>query len=343
MPMRKRATIVAAIAVLLIVAAAVTTLLWRQAHAAPRAAQLLPDSDAVVYINFRPLHLASLFATMPNVQRDPDYDNFVKATGFEFERDLDEAAIAVHLAKNPGPAAGAQDQTRFSEVFVGKFDQQRVDQYFRKIAQSVESYRGTSIYTIPVEDRMVRLAMLKSDTVGISNLAEGDVLHGMIDRAHSFSSLPGPPLVREHYHDVPLGSLAWAIARSSHDLPLPDGLTIPLASEVTWVGSVRYAGSVQLEAQAITPSEQDAQQVSDGLNALLALSKGLQSRMGTQGPDADVKSFFDSLAVKQDKNRAIVTANLPMGFLRKLASGVPSALGGQQQSTVPQASPPQAK
>ena len=100
--MARKTTIYVALFAATVAAAAIAALLWLGAQRAPLAARLLPEADAIVYLDLRPMRLAATFAQTPKIERDAEYDNFVRATGFEFERDLQQAAIAVHL-----PAASA--------------------------------------------------------------------------------------------------------------------------------------------------------------------------------------------------------------------------------------------
>jgi len=193
--------------------------------------------------------------------------------------------------------------------------------YFEKMARAKDSYGGKQIFTIPVEGRTVRVTVLSSTMVVVSNLEDGAVIRGMIDRAQTSGMLArGPELVRDFYKDVPVGSLAWGLARSKDNLPLPNGLEIPVPEDVTWVGSLRFAGALELKAQAIAASDADAQKITESLNTLLAIFHSVQSNSRTQGMDADVKNVFDSLQVTQDHNRAIVRASVPAGFLQKMAS-----------------------
>jgi len=286
---------------------------------------LLPEPDAVVYVNLRPVRLASAFAHLPQVQHDADYDDFVRATGFDFERDLDEAGIAVHLGAAAGPAANsaanaAARETRYSEVFVGRFDRAALERYFQKLASAKETYAGATVFTVPVEGRTLRLAVLSKNLAVVSNVEDASVIRGMIDRGHEkevYAS--GPEIVSGFYKEVPTGSLAWVIARSKRNLPLPDGLELAVPEGVTWVGSLRYAGGMELKAQAIALNEADAKQIADSLNTLLALFRSVQDSVKAQGTDADVKHTFDSVQVAQQDNRAVVTASVPVGFLEKMA------------------------
>ena len=48
-----------------------------------------------------------LFAGSPPVSHDPDYERFIQETGFDFERDLDAAAFAIHYPQSwPGGGTG---------------------------------------------------------------------------------------------------------------------------------------------------------------------------------------------------------------------------------------------
>src|SRR5512142_2994623 len=106
--MRKR-TIPIVIAVLAVALAIVAAVLLRK-RAAPEPARLLPEADGYFYINLKPVRLAGVIGNNPPVTHDSDYEEFVKQTGFQFERDLDEAAFAVHapprLVDRELPAAG---------------------------------------------------------------------------------------------------------------------------------------------------------------------------------------------------------------------------------------------
>jgi len=88
---------------LLLVLALVAALLaaiWLRKTAPPEAARLLPESDAILYVNLRPLRAATHFERTP-VSRSPDYQQFVDATGIDWERDLDQVAIALHRMPEP--------------------------------------------------------------------------------------------------------------------------------------------------------------------------------------------------------------------------------------------------
>ena len=104
MKRRTRRTLLVVAAVLVLLAVAV----FLRSKAPPEAARLLPESDGIVYINFRPVR-AFFHKDLAPPHHDPDYQAFIEATGIDWERDLDQAAIAMHRMDNPngpnGPVA----------------------------------------------------------------------------------------------------------------------------------------------------------------------------------------------------------------------------------------------
>jgi hypothetical protein len=120
MRIRRRLPIILAV---LLIAAAVALAVVLRKHAPPEPARLLPGADGFVYVNLGWMRRANIAGELPGVPHDPDYEKFIQATGFQFERDLDEAALAIHYpARLPGTKSDSGQQSRFSEVFVGKID-----------------------------------------------------------------------------------------------------------------------------------------------------------------------------------------------------------------------------
>jgi hypothetical protein len=329
MRIRRRLPIIVAV---LLVAAAVTLAVILRKHAPPEPARLLPSADGFVYVNLGWMRRAKLTGELPTVPHDPDYEQFIQATGFQFERDLDEVALAIHNpTKPPGPKTDSASQMRFSEVFVGKIDGERLRAYLRQISHSVESYRAGGIYDIPLEGRTVRVAILGVDTVAASNLDDPLVIRGIIDRSRKLASpFGGPVLLRQYYKDVPFASLAWAIFRvlppANPSASGPIGWSFLFAKPATVVASVRYLGAVHFKAQAFTGSEQDASQVAERVDTYLNLFRTAESTVSTPGPDPDIKAFFDSLKVQAEKTRAMLTATIPLALIRKAVAEAPSSV-----------------
>ncbi len=331
--MRPRKVIVIVIAMAVVSAAAISGAGFVLRYRPPLPARLLPAADAYIYLDLRPLRAAGVFHNMPAM--DADYAQFVRDTGFQFERDLDQAAFAVHLppanvgGMNSAPAQ--TPETRYSEVFVGRFDQAKLAAYLKKTAAAATPYGRTIIYAIPLPGRTLRVAELNKTMVAASN-TEGDfVIHEIIDRYGETFGPSGNELLRNYYRHVPLASVAWAVSRTAADgqpgnarFVLPGGYDLFLPRDTVVGASVRYLGSVQFRAEAFTRNTEDAQRVSDQLNAFLALARAVEVRAQTGGADPDLKSFFDSIRVSQYEDRAELTASLPPGLLKKMVSEPPA-------------------
>jgi hypothetical protein len=309
----------------LIFVAALAAVVFLRKHAPPEPARLLPTADGFVYLDLKWMRYTDVAKKLPAVAHDPDYEQFIQATGFQFERDLQEAALAIHYAS---PQTGGE--TRFSEVFVAKIDGDRLRAYLKKLASSVDTYRAIDIYNIPLENRILRIAILGSDTVAASNLNDPAVIRGIIDRSRKVASpFGGPALLRQSYKHVPLTSLAWAIFKLDSANPGPSTLGLPVSSATTAVASVRYVpvlGEVHLRIEAFTRNEETAEQLTSQVNTYLAIFHSAEVSVSGQTPDPDIRKALDSLKVEQDKDRTVLTATLPAALLRKMVAAAPGQL-----------------
>jgi hypothetical protein len=309
----------------LIFVAAVAAVVFLRKHAPPEPARLLPTADGFVYVDLKWMRHTDMASHLPAVAYDADYEQFIQATGFQFERDLQEAALAVHYAS---PQTG--NETRFSEVFVAKIDGDRLRAYLKKLASSVETYLAIDIYNIPLENRVLRVAILGSDTVAASNLNDPSGIRGIIYRSRRLASpFRGPELLRQSYKHVPLTSLAWAIFKLNSANPEPSALGLPLSSPATAVASVRYVpvlGEVHLRVEAFTKNEEAAEQLTSQVSTYLAIFHSAEVSVSGQTPDPDIRKALDSLKVEQYKDRTVLTARLPAGLLRKMVAAAPAQL-----------------
>ena len=320
-------------------------------NAPPEAARLLPGADGFLYANYSWVRRANNGKAFYPVTHDPDYEKFIEETGFDFERDLDAVAFAVHYPKNwPGGGTGsAAPEPRFSEVFTGRFDTDRCSAYLRRTATSVENYNSVDIFTIPIYGRTVRIAVLGVDTVAASNHEDPAVIHGMVDRSRRLASpFGGPAFLRRYYKVVQLGSPVWLMARVDPAAPGFEGWSSVFPKPADLVVSASYnplhlplrAGVLHMRAEAWALNDEDARDITDKVNVFLAMFHSAEASVGSPGTDADVKAFFDSLQVRQQSNRAVLLAAVPTEVIRKLAdsSGQMPGLGAAPAHT---ASPPQ--
>src|SRR5271156_3659432 len=184
--MRKRTRY--SLLLMLMLVAALGVAVWLRKTAPPEAARLLPESDAIVYANLKPLRLATHF-DRTQVTLSPDYQQFIDATGIVPERDLDSVAFALHRMDDPN---GPNGPVGYSEVFEGRFDGERLARYLASIATAKESYAGHDIFTIRVGDdkltRPLRIAQLGYDTIAASNMPSAVQIHSILDRHRAAAS-----------------------------------------------------------------------------------------------------------------------------------------------------------
>jgi hypothetical protein len=340
--MRIKRTLPVLIAVLAI-AAAVVAIVQLRKRAPPEAARLLPGADGFFYVNLKWIRTFSA-TQLPPVSRDPDYQKFVEETGFQFERDLDEAAFAVHYPQSWGGTGGPSPEPRFSEVLVGKIDAGKLTAYLKKLASSVDNYKGFDIYNVPLEGRTLRVVVLSYDSIAVSNHPDESVIRGILDRSRKLASpFGGPQFLRQYYKKVPFASLSWAILRvnpsQADALGGLSGWALMFPKPAVLVVSGRYLRALHLRAEAFTRSDAEARAITDKVGAFLSLFHSAEVSIGTQGPDVDVRAFFDSLRVERSGDRAIFTATVPPGFIKKVLAEAPL----DQQPPAPPSQEPSAK
>lgn len=313
------------LAILLVAAVAVGFVIYHRSTQIPEAARLLPEGDLILYANLKPVHLFDLNKSGP-INPEGDYKDFIDRTGIQPERDIDEVA----MSRRDTPDGRDVES---SEVLIGHFDRNRLQDYLQLLSSTRESYRNFTIYSIEHEGHTVRVALLDTGKVAVTNMASPELMQGIIDR--SLKASDGPVLLT-HYRDVPLGSMAWLIDRIPNkpdNVELPGGFAITLPAEAVAVGSLRYTGSLLVRADIFAQSEAQARQIVDSANSHLALVRSIGQFIKTKGPDQDIKAAFDSLQATQKENVAIFTATIPQSVLKKIWSEA------QSQGAIPASRP----
>jgi hypothetical protein len=322
---RRTLFIVAGIVVLLAVA------VFLRSKAPPEAARLLPESDGIIYVNFRPFR-AFFHKDLKPPARVPEYQQFVDATGIDWERDLDQVAIGLHRMPNPN---GPNGPVAYSLVLVGKLTGKRLNTWLEAHASSSENYAGHVIYSVPSDGRTVRVAQIGYDMLAVSNTPTPEQIHSIIDR-HRTAALPfsGSSLLSHHFHEVPLLSLAWGVGQIA--LPLSEsgaigvfGLSLPLQDGATIVASVTptlpLVGSLRMRVEEIAPNERDAESQAASLNMLLSLARRISVPLADNAANNGLREVLKTAEIAQKHDRVVVTATLTPSILSRLAAGMNSA------------------
>ncbi|HEY3706567.1 MAG TPA: hypothetical protein VGL22_16010 [Terracidiphilus sp.] len=319
---RTRRTLFVVAAVLILLALAI----FLRSKAPPEAARLLPESDGIVYMNLRPVR-TFFHKTLKAPARVPEYQQFIDATGIDWERDLDQAAIALHRMDDPN---GPNGTVAYSMVLVGKLTGPKLRSWFESHATAQESYGGKTIFSIPSDGRTVRVSQIGYDMVAVSNYPTPEKIHSIVDR-HRTAALPfsGSTLLSQHFHEVPLLSLAWGVGQIG--LPFNEsgainvfGLQLPLQSDSTIIASVSpelpLAGALRFRVEEIAPSDDAATAQAGSLNVLVSLAKGASAPLSDDAANRGLKDLLKTAEITQTRNRVVVKATLPASFFESLAS-----------------------
>ena len=316
MSRRTRRTLLIVAALLVLVALAV----FLRSKAPPEAARLLPESDGIIYIDLRPIR-TFLHKELKPPQHSAEYQEFIDAIGIDPERDLDQVAIALHRMPDP---SGPNGQVAYSMVLVGKITGQRLNAWLDAHATSRESYAGHTVYSIPSEGRTVRVAQIGYDTIAASNFPTTEKIHSILDRHRTAAwPLSGSTLLQQHYHDVPLLSLAWGVGQIG--LPFSEsgaihifGLALPLEPDSTIIASLAPAlpihnslGSIRLRVEEIAPSEATATTQAADLATLVTLARGFTPALGSNPANNTLKQLLETAEVTQHGERVVITATVP--------------------------------
>jgi hypothetical protein len=331
MTRRTRRTLLVVAAVLLLVAVAI----FLRSKAPPEAARLLPESDGIIYIDFKPMR-AFMHKGLKPPQRVPEYQQFIEGTGIDWESDLNEVAIALHRMPNPN---GPNGPVAYSMVLVGKITGKKLNTWLSDHAASRESYAGNTIYNIPSEGRTVRVAQIGYDMMAVSNTPTTEQIHSMLDR-HRSAALPfaGSSLLARHYKDVPLLSLAWGVGQIG--LPFSEsgaisilGFRLPLQADSTIIASLRWAGSLRLKVEEIAPSDTAAASQAAALSTLVTLAKGFTVPLASNTANNSLKEMLSTAEVTSKRNRVVITATTTSSLFSDLAQASNAPSNSEQPTT----------
>jgi hypothetical protein len=127
---------------------------------------LMPtDASAVLYFDAAEMRTTPFFAEMfqmaPKPSPDSDYAQFLQATGFNFENDLDR--LTVSIRKQP------QGMLAFA-VADGRYDRKKIEAYGSKYG-SLKTADGKTLFAVPMSDgrRKVYFTFLRNDRIAWAN------------------------------------------------------------------------------------------------------------------------------------------------------------------------------
>jgi len=179
---------------------------WR----VPRAVRTLPAGNALFYIDLAPMRQAGILSLGGSQPLGAPYSAFVRDSGFEFERDLDQVAISMQ-----GSVVKPEQTTA---VLVGRFTPQ-LDGYFGAHALRKTAVAGCPAYQFPGwarPNQPLTVVELGSDRLLVTNAGDpATVMPGWLPHR--------PPLWKHGFWSLP--PLGYASAEvTSTDAQLPEGM-----------------------------------------------------------------------------------------------------------------------
>jgi hypothetical protein len=329
---------------------------WGATSGAPRdeLLALLPsDASAVIFLDLDELRrapfIARLYAWAPKPQSDADYTQFLKDTGFDYERDLDRLAIATRKRGQ---------ESIFFAIAEGKFDHAKLSAYASKFGALAKN-GGREIYSVPVggTSKKISFAFQKNDRMVLTDGADISVSPNENSRREDtaewrmrFERLAGSPIFAVIRQDAGAGSALAAQA--------PGGLRSPqlstLLDQLQWITLAGKPDNELLRVVAEGECATDAtvRQLADLLNGVVILAQaGLNDSKTRQQLDPATREAYLELLKSADVSKmdrgdtksVRVVLEITPKFLAAARTPAPALPDATPSKPVPQRSSSQKK
>ena len=263
------------------------------------------NSSTVFFTDLQALRRAQFFAALltwaPKPAADADYSQFVRDTGFDYERDLDRIAIAVEKR-------GAD--SLFFAVADGRFDRKKILAYASK-SGSCSNLKNHQICSIAAQSgsRKISFAFWNDARIAFVNDSRlSDLLSGPHKNVAArewntrFQRLAGAPVFAVIRQDAAIGAALAAQA--------PGGIRSPqLSSLIDQLQWITFAGipendRLRIVVEGESPLEATTRQLADLLNGVVVLAQaGLNDGKTRQRLDPAAREAYLELLNGADISR----------------------------------------
>jgi hypothetical protein len=294
------------------------------AHASP-GPELLSEvpvgAPMLVYIDLAAIRASSFYQHRPDhapiAVPNADYTNFIQATGFDFEKDLDSVAIA------SWPQSLTQEQKKTIVLAEGRFDRKKIHDYAVKNGK-LDRQQGRDVFLFSGPDSNNWNSLVFLDDHRIAMVEGSSIAPVLAPRAADSAADP----VRERVARV-AGAAVFAISRvpAVPDNFAPGGMqSTQLASlvrSVQWVTlAARPEGEnlrVSLEGECRTDT--DARQLESALQTLRVLGQaGLESPKTRQSMDPAtfnvVQTFLKTADITEAADRVRILVEITPDIMK---------------------------
>jgi hypothetical protein len=259
---------------------------WRGSDPQTLRAQMLnllpADSSAVIFLDLDQFRttpfLAQLLQWAPQAPTDEEYKQFLQASGFDYERDLDRMAISISKKARGesifGIADGHFDRKKI-EDYAGKNGKQLGNSSNRVFAVALNNPSRTLFFTFLNNSRIA----WTDDSGAQSESSTAPRMRIDSDWQEHFSRLAGTPLFAVFKQDS--GALTGLSQQA------PGGFRSPqlaeLLAQLRWIslGGKPEGSILRVVAEGECPSENTARQLNDFLGGIVLLAQA-----GLNGPKA---------------------------------------------------------
>jgi hypothetical protein len=293
------------------------------------------EASAVVFTDLQEMRrapfAAELYNWIPKNQADAEYAQFLRATGFDYERDLDRVAISV---------IKDEKETKLFAVAEGRFDRKNIESYASQ-SGTRENRGGREIFSVSLNEnaRKISFAFLSNNEIALTDAENLAVL--LLPPANStdrrdwharFARVAGSPVFAIMRQDAAAGS---ALASRT-----PGGFQSPqlsaLLNQLQWISLAGKPeqGGMRIVAEGECTNEQTSRQLSDLLSGILVLAQtGLNGPQTRQQLDPRIRDAYLEMIKGADVSRldrgdtksVRLVFDVTSKFLTAVTSVVPSA------------------
>ena len=304
---------------------------WWYARARTTAAAEFPsdvlalvpgDASMIVYADMAVLRdeplVQRLAAMAPTVNPGTEYAEFVGATGFEYQRDLDRVILATRSVPNSQTSSSQTPAPQTLVIADGRFDQMKIADYALRSGK-VEQRNGHAVYTTPAATpgKITAFTFLAAGRVA---LADGGDISGVLGER---SQVPMDAALQEQVSRV-AGAPLFLVAKPHALVPAggaANRLSTPLDG-LRWVNlAARPDGDrVLLSAEGACDSPEQAKQMAATLELLRGLLRGVladpKGRGGLPFETAQaISKMFQAAQISAEESRVRLLVSVDTAML----------------------------
>jgi hypothetical protein len=279
------------------------------ASPAPELLSALPaGAPTLIYLDLAAMRASSFYQHRPDkgpiAIPNQDYADFVRSTGFDFEKDLDRVVVAAW------PAPSSKEPTKNVVIAEGRFDRAKIRDYAARKGK-LDHQQGREVFLFPAKDQMGMSSITFLDDHRIALVAGTSI--APLFAANSNDPAVDPARERAARLD---GAAMFAITRMP---PIPDNAgaggmqgaasaqLMSLARSVQWVTlAVRPEGdNLRISLEGECDNSTDALQLKSALELMRMFARaGLENSKPNQSMDKATLAMLQSLLTSAEVTQA---------------------------------------